>query len=114
MNDKDFVNKLPIFFRNAEGKKPTEEDLEKVAEVFREDARRVGRADEAFPKGTHVRISPHGFEKCIVKEQRFGVVVGYSRNKCSVRVLWDGTKSSWSISPEFLEKTDAPTNPSEL
>lgn len=106
MNDEKLVNKLPIFFRNAEGKKPTREDLERVVDIFRNEASRPGRADETFPKGTRVKISQHGFGKHIVKEQRFGVVVGWSRNKSTVRVNWDGTKSTWTISPEFLEKLD--------
>jgi transcriptional regulator with XRE-family HTH domain len=35
LSDEELVKKLPVFFRTASGKKPTPEDLEKLAEILR-------------------------------------------------------------------------------
>jgi len=35
LEDKDLVKRLPIFFRTATGKKPTADDLQKLADILR-------------------------------------------------------------------------------
>lgn len=35
MKDEELVKRLPVFFRTATGKKPTTEDLEKLAEILK-------------------------------------------------------------------------------
>jgi transcriptional regulator with XRE-family HTH domain len=35
MNDEDLMKRLPLFFRTASGKKPTVEELEKLAEILK-------------------------------------------------------------------------------
>lgn len=35
MEDADLVKRLPVFFRTASGKKPTTEELERLAEIIR-------------------------------------------------------------------------------
>ena len=35
MKDEDLMKRLPLFFRTASGKKPTMEELEKLAEILK-------------------------------------------------------------------------------
>jgi hypothetical protein len=57
-----------------------------------------------FSKGAKVRLSEFARKQMPSRKIRDGIVVGFSRDKTCVRVRWDGTNTSESIHPDFLEE----------
>lgn len=59
---------------------------------------------DRFPKGSRVRLSALGAYHASVDLTRVGAVLGWSRDRRSVRLMWDGSRTGETYSESFLER----------
>jgi hypothetical protein len=59
-------------------------------------------------------MSALGAERCPRLADKEGVIVGFSRFLCSVRVLFDGSKSPTSLHRDYIEQIPTAEKWSEL